>query len=249
MLKKRRPEITFGFLLATVFWIGVLGWQASYAPTEMEKQECQDAAKRGSHKTEECRNLWERTTTDPVAFFTFWLAISTIGLGVSTILLWRAGENQKRLMADTAERQLRAYVNVAGGKITFEQPDAPEWHLVVKNFGQTPAYDVRHWTHIWITEYPLSVELPVPDPDFPMSNSILAPGNHEDMVWKKEPPIPANSLELIGTPAGTIFIYGEIRYVDAFGKHRLTRYRLIYGGQTPNRVGFLKPDREGNEAT
>jgi hypothetical protein len=30
-----------GFLIATLFWIGILGWQAAYAPTEMKKP-CRD---------------------------------------------------------------------------------------------------------------------------------------------------------------------------------------------------------------
>jgi predicted heme/steroid binding protein len=96
MGKVLNPQIALGFLLATVFWIGVLGWQASHAPTDSEKRQCEATAAKSGHKTEECKTLWERTTSDPVAFFTFWLVVSTVGLGVSTVLLWRAGEKQLR---------------------------------------------------------------------------------------------------------------------------------------------------------
>lgn len=92
--------------MATLFWSGVLGWQASYAPPDSEKRQCEEAAAKGGHKTEECKTLWERTTTDPVAFFTFCLVIFTGGLTVSTILLWRAGERQiavTKQSADAAE--------------------------------------------------------------------------------------------------------------------------------------------------
>jgi hypothetical protein len=91
-----RAEIVLGFLIASVFWIGVLGWQAAYAPTDAEKQKCYDDAKRVGYKAEECKSLWERATSDPVAFFTLWLVIFTGGLTVSTVLLWRAGEKQFR---------------------------------------------------------------------------------------------------------------------------------------------------------
>src|ERR1700682_199159 len=47
-----------------------------------------------------------------VAGFTVVLAISTIGLWLATNRLWRAGETQRLLAEDTAERQLRAYVSV-----------------------------------------------------------------------------------------------------------------------------------------
>ena len=96
MRKLLNPELALGFLIASLLWIGVLGWQSAYAPTEAEKQKCSDGTLTPGHKSEECRNLWERTTSDPVAFFTFWLVVSTIGLGVSTLMLWRAGEKQFR---------------------------------------------------------------------------------------------------------------------------------------------------------
>lgn len=116
MRKPRKGEIPLGFLIASVFWIGVLGWQSAYAPTEKEKQECYEAAKHGSHKAEECKTLWERTTTDPVAFFTFWLVVFTGGLGVSTVLLWIAGEKQIGLARETAasqSRDMQASIKVA----------------------------------------------------------------------------------------------------------------------------------------
>jgi hypothetical protein len=93
---RKASEIAVGFALASVLWIGVLGWQASYAPTDSEKRRCEETATKAGHKTEECKTLWQRTTSDPVAFFTFWLVVSTVGLGASTVLLWRAGEKQLR---------------------------------------------------------------------------------------------------------------------------------------------------------
>jgi len=91
-----RAEIVLGFLIGSVFWAAVLGWQAAYAPTDAEKQKCYDAAHKAGHKSEECKALWEKTTSDPVAFFTLVLAISTIGLWVATVFLYRAGERQFR---------------------------------------------------------------------------------------------------------------------------------------------------------
>ncbi len=85
----------------------VLGWQAAYAPSEVEKQKCYDAAEHGGHKSEECKSLWEKATTDPVAFFTLWLVIFTGGLTVSTVLLWRAGEKQFGLLSENAAEQSR----------------------------------------------------------------------------------------------------------------------------------------------
>ena len=105
MRKLLNPEIALGFSIATVLWIGALGWQASYAPTDSEKRQCEESATKSDHKTEECKTLWQRTTTDPVAFFTFWLVVSTLGLSVSTVLLWIAGEKQFDFLTRNATEQ------------------------------------------------------------------------------------------------------------------------------------------------
>jgi hypothetical protein len=98
MLKNLRiPEIVLGALLSSLLWTGIWGWTDSYAPTDRQRQECYDAAKVASRKTEECESLWERTTSDPVAFFTFVLSISTIGLWAVTVGLYFAGERQLKL--------------------------------------------------------------------------------------------------------------------------------------------------------
>src|SRR5258708_2164133 len=73
----------------------------------MEKQKCHEAAQKSGHKSEECKSLWERTTSDPVAFFTLWLVIFTGGLTISTVLLWRAGEKQFRHARTASIRQSR----------------------------------------------------------------------------------------------------------------------------------------------
>jgi hypothetical protein len=111
-----RAEIVFGFMIASVFWAVVLGWQAAYAPTYAEKQKCYDVAHNAGHKNEECKSLWEKTTSDPVAFFTLVLAVSTIGLWVATVFLYRAGERQFRHVRRSAaiqSRDMQASIEVA----------------------------------------------------------------------------------------------------------------------------------------
>jgi hypothetical protein len=158
-----RAEIVFGFLIATVFWIAVLGWQAAYAPTDAEKQKCHEATEQSSRNREECKSFWERTTSDPVAFFTFWLVVSTLGLSISTIMLWIAGEKQfrharrasivqsrdmKASVNETqriGEAQIRAYVDISSSEIFFVDLgvlniDAhPMVRIIATNTGQSPA--------------------------------------------------------------------------------------------------------------
>jgi hypothetical protein len=121
-MKTLNPQIAIGFLTATVFWIGVLGWQASYAPTEIEKQKCYDAAHKSGHKSEECKTFWDKATTDPVAFFTLVLAVSTIGLWGATIFLYRAGEKQIAVAGRAADA---AAASVDAAETAFNKLERP----------------------------------------------------------------------------------------------------------------------------
>jgi len=171
----------------------------------------------------------------------------------------QAGKQTERIisqMNETTQRQLRAYICVSTALLKFQRPDVPEVQIHLKNFGQTPAYDVSGWIHMWIEEYPLSIALPEPPEAFPKSKEIMGPNCVRIFVNAKNPPIPTQSLPLLGTVKGTIFAYGEVRYKDAFGVERYTKYRLIYGGREGVRnrtvkgvvTALLKPDTDGNEA-
>jgi hypothetical protein len=162
------------------------------------------------------------------------------------------------LAADTAQRQLRAYVGVCAALLKFQYPKHPEAQVSIKNFGQTPAHDVRYWIHTWIAPFPLTDDLPEPDGDFQMSKSLLHPGMESTIVSGEKPPIPKNITPLIGSEMYTVYVYGKITYRDVFGHERSTTYRLKYGGKegevrTTTVSGFecgrLQPDREGNEAS
>jgi len=70
--------------------------------------------------------------------------------------------------------------------------------------------------------------------------------------------IPQLAMKLLGTPNLTMYVYGEITYLDAFKKEeRHTKYRLMFGGSTPHfttinkrgvRVANLRTAEDGNEA-
>jgi hypothetical protein len=173
-----RAEIVLGFLIASVFWTGVLGWQAAYAPTDAEKQKCHDDAKRIGYKAEECKSIWERTTSDPVAFFTLWLVIFTGGLTVSTVLLWRAGEKQfrharrsaaiqsrdmqasiaaaneaNRISSKSLHSAQRPWVSVVAvtpiGMLDFSEGIKISFEIDIRNSGQTPATNVNWGCSGW----------------------------------------------------------------------------------------------------
>lgn len=161
-------------------------------------------------------------------------------------------------MADTAQRQLRAYVLVSSALMKFPTPNVPEAQVHLRNFGQTPAYDLEGWIGMYIGDFPLRTALPQAPPNLRKGKEPLAPGRVSIHVVPRDPPVPPQLLPLLGTVDGTIWAYGEITYKDAFANVRHTRFRLMYGGPGGARpikgpegaiTGYLMTaDTEGNEA-
>ena len=94
---------------------------------------------------------------------------------------------------ETAMHELRAYVHVDTAEINIENRNAPSIKVTARNFGRTPAMNVRHWIQMWTEKYPLIGPdiLPVPPDDFQTTTSVLPPGGHHQMPINREPPPPS----------------------------------------------------------
>lgn len=160
----------------------------------------------------------------------------------------------------TAQKQLRAYVYIDSAALKFPQPGVPEAEIYFKNCGQTPAYEVRGWIHAWIEAHPLRAELPPPPANLTQGIETMAPGRISVFASLLKPPICGFLQKDLGAPQTTLYVYGEIIYLDAFGKPHTTKYRLIYGGpggvrKSPHKdpagaeLWKLSPDAAGNEST
>ena len=78
-----------------------------------------------------------------ITWSTAFLAVVTAILAIFTAFLWGATRKLVVGANDTAERQLRAYINIAEGKVmNFIDPENGTFHIIFKNFGQTPAHNV-----------------------------------------------------------------------------------------------------------
>ena len=137
---KNRGELPLGFLAATVFWLGVVAWGTSYAPSNPQKDACYQAAAKSGRSTSECETFWEKTTSEPVALFTLVLAFSTIGLWVATGGLYVAGKDAIRETRRIGEAQVRAYVHIKFIALDFVfDAICPRISFIAANTGQSPA--------------------------------------------------------------------------------------------------------------
>lgn len=191
---------------------------------------------------------------------TAWLAWGT----------WRLVEGADK----TAERQLRAYVLVETARVVSAYGDGrmrvweadtghggepipidsgyqPLAIFTFKNFGQTPAQDVEMFGNVAIVPWPIR-EVDLPELDLGMgSREIIGPGGTRRKIELFAQPHPITPQEWAGLTNGTqaLVFFGEVRYVDAFNKKRITRYRYFCGGEMGVRGLELSAHLEGNSYT
>jgi hypothetical protein len=173
------------------------------------------------------------------AVFTVLLTVVTGGL------VW-TGYVQIR----TTRAQLRAYVLTARTIVTNVAQGVPEAEVTIKNFGQTPAYNVISVKGFYVGPYPSTPNFIITDREFAnpsLSREVLGPGG--TAVSADAGPLTPEQRASLTNGTGIIYVYGEIRYRDAFGRQQWTRYRYMMGGPVGLRGDQMAACAEGNEAT
>lgn len=170
----------------------------------------------------------------------------------------KEAKEQRHLSERTAKQQLRAYlcVDEACLKKWVEVKGVTklQGQLHVKNVGQTPAYNVRSWTHGSIRPYPENNPVEPPPAGMPTSTEIV-PAQGKRIIVAKVLDVSASALQTLETGANAYVIQGEIRYQDIFKDWHVLKIRYFHGGaagtattQDANgmTMGYLIPDEWGN---
>jgi hypothetical protein len=165
----------------------------------------------------------------------------------ATLAAATAEQQTVATMDATARRQLRAYVFVLSARIKnlTDLTRRPEPQITFKNYGQTPAYKTRFTIgYGWGTSF---AELPEAQPE---TNALgpLGPGATFEFSGSKMPTLSPTQLHLLETGQFTLFVYGAVRYEDAFRRQRYVNFRVMTGG----RIGLQYGDQlysceEGND--
>jgi hypothetical protein len=273
MKKLSEGQFALGSLFVFSFWIFVALPFFHSAPSY--SQAVGHAAQHASNidSTQKPKEpFWERATDDPVAVFTlalvvftFVLAISTIGLWIVT---WLAGRRQARdmqgaireaarsaeaaqkaveLSDKTAERQLRAYLYVDAQEIRkFGFDEIPEAWTSLKNSGATPAFELERAAKLMYTTHPAEE---FPALEWGGAKAYLAP-HGEVFFGPISLPRALTAAESANVIAGThaLYLFGKIRYIDAFQKRRLIEFRSFFrgNGQPVGQVLATQQAENGN---
>jgi hypothetical protein len=129
-----------------------------------------------------------------------------------------------QVMQGTAKQQLRAYVLVDDTKL---EEDGPRWlkgKVIFKNFGETPASNVVHWTGIGIRPYPLVEGLPPPTKG-PAQHAAMGGGGSWTYRFDRQFTTEEWNAVLDGT-AVRFHVYGLIKYRDIYGDGHEFPYSL-----------------------
>jgi hypothetical protein len=166
------------------------------------------------------------------------LSISTIALVWAT---WRLVKGADK----TAERQLRAYVNVRSPKITNLATGVGDVliSIPIRNSGQTPAYDLSIWSDVDSADFPTSAS----SFDLPTTPAVgritIGPASEH---WYEFSISALTAAELETSQA--LYVHGKIQYRDAFGVSRRTNFCLVKGGGFGLTGDDLFLSHDGNES-
>jgi hypothetical protein len=148
-------------------------------------------------------------------------------LALFTLLLWWSTRDLVKESRRTAERQLRAYLSVETGTVTFQRKALRfEFRPVVFNNGDTPASDVMIVSSLGLVhpQIPPNFDYTLPMPGNNVSVATIAAHKdkfHQAVFGRKAT---TAELRLIKKNELVFHLYGTVHYKDIFKIDRTTNF-------------------------
>lgn len=180
-----------------------------------------------------------------MAVFSLLATIAATGL-----LIWTFKETRS-----TSRRELRAYIfpeNVGIYCLINQIPETENGKIGstvhIKNTGQTPAYNVKHVSHLAIWEQADEVNL-VPDSLVGAPSNSMPPGGIVTASRRMKTKITKRQQSGLNKGKLAIYVYGRIEYTDAFGNDQFTLYKFGFAAWPLPENLTMSFAVTGNEAT
>lgn len=180
---------------------------------------CED---RGDKRNSDLCAQWKAAdAARDAANYALWtLLLSVTGTG---LLVWTLWETRM-----TARRELRAYVSVQPlGLGINPETGYTQAEIVMKNGGNTPAYNVEHGGIVFIGDQ-ADAEHEAMKPGRKeigrASPFTLQIGHELNGILPSANPLSKDDLAAIHSGDKTLFLFGFARYEDTFGVKRMTRF-------------------------
>ncbi len=197
--------------------------QIPFVIKELSRERTQEETKQREEKAELDRKL--TAYTSDLARDTEKLFGATVGLAIVTGALALAAFLQIRAGRIAIGRQLRAYVYVADVSILeANSGNRPNIQIKYKNYGQTPAYEVRN-TSRFAVEMGENINYPQ---EVTIHRSDLGPSQYKSTILLIPLPGWPNAKRKILDGAGIGVVSGEITYFDVFQTRKSARPRFTW---------------------
>jgi hypothetical protein len=180
-----------------------------------------------------------------MAVFSLLATIAATGL-----LIWTFKETRS-----TSRRELRAYIfpeNVGIYCLINQIPKVENGKVGstvhIKNTGQTPAYNVRHVSHLAIWEQSDEAAL-IADTLVGAPSNSMPPGGIVTASRRMKDKLTRQQQAGLKNGKLAIYVFGRIEYTDAFGNDQFTVYKFGYAAWPLNENLTMTFASTGNEAT
>jgi len=177
-----------------------------------------------------------------LVYLTAALALITLGLAVYTAFLWSATKKMVAGAENSSKKQLRAYVFLDPQKeFTLVKPPSisqtVELEMHLKNLGATPAHDVicNSWMTIDVWPLPKDFSFLGP-PGEPTGGTFIPPGGFSHFHTGTARPLTESELDSVQKGKLCLYIYGNIKYTDVFGRKHWTNFS--FASTSLGREGF-----------
>lgn len=182
-------------------------------------------------ETKDLRNFAQEQGEDMKASIAEAARAATAMQNVATAVAASAkvSEDSLALYKDANVRQIRAYLTLGFGSV-IEQNAATgyryEVRMTLQNVGITPAYNVAINTHVAVLPWPLPDDFKFPDFDASKSNgSVMGPHQNNIITGIAEKIYSDDDVrEITSGPSKRLYVYGTVKYQDAFGVDRQTTF-------------------------
>lgn len=165
------------------------------------------------------------------------IALMVLGTLIATSIAAYWTSWQWKTADDTERRQLRAYIGVAAGDVEdFGIEGKQRVHLVRKNHGQTPAYEVGFSSIGSFVVSPVGGRFTVNQPGACSAPSVaglitMFPTVELPLTINTQgAPAPKEQIQLVKSGDTQFVYFGNVCYRDAFGVSHYTNYCYIYKG-------------------
>jgi hypothetical protein len=165
-----------------------------------------------------------------------------------TVLLWCTSQKQLAVSRDTEQRQLRAYVGITDVEIPdgFFEDKIPTLNVSLKNFGLTPAYNVKMSFATNFGSFPDPGDLPAPQPT--NATWVFNPSDVSSAPFDLPMPLTAADIAGMQNMSRPLYFYGRITYDDAFNRPHFANFRYAFGGKNMIKIHRMGEAGKGNEA-